>query len=227
MPEGGEGEGVTYTKEQLDAAIAESEAGLKAKRDELLSELKTAQKQLKALDGIDPEEVRTLRERMAELETERKAGEAKISAEQLKEIRGQVEAELEKRYGPLREENDHLKADNRRLRLDDRVKSVMAKARARPERIDALYKLTGEAFDLTEDGEPMVADSPGASVEEFIADEVAKQYPEFFEGSGSSGGGASKSVGGAGGAKHIAADDVEGWDPAKVVSGEIVVEMPG
>ena len=102
--------------------------------------------------------------------------------------------------------------DNRTLRLDSVVKAEMAKAGARSERIDALYKLAADEFDLTDDGKPMLKNRPGIEVSKFVAEDLKKQYPELYNGTGSSGGGAPRSTAGGGGAPNtIAADDAEGF----------------
>ena len=88
----------------------------------------------------------------------------------------------------------------------------MSKSGVRAERVDALFRLTGDQFDLTEDGQPMLRDRMGTPVEKFITDDLSKAYPEFFTGTGSSGGGASKSAGGASGnPRTIAANDGKGF----------------
>jgi hypothetical protein len=121
-----------------------------------------------------------------------------------------VRNDLEREYLEVKTERDQLARDKRALQLDDRVKGLMAKSGVRAERVDALYRLTGERYDLTSDGQPMLKDRVGTPVEKFIAEELVKEFPEFYMGSGSNGGGASKSAGGAGGGlgRSIAAGDL-------------------
>lgn len=193
------GEAKTYTQEELDALIAEKVGevdGLKANTKKALDEVKAARARLAAYEGLDPEEAKTWKTKLTELEQQTKAQQAGITAETLQKLRAETEAELTKKYGPVVDENSQLKTRIRGLLLDDRVKAQMAKAGVRAERIDALYRLASDRFDLTEDDQPMVKDST-KEVTKYVAEELLKEYPEFFAGSGSSGGGASKSTGGA------------------------------
>ncbi len=194
--------GETYTQEQVDAMIAEriaaETAGLKKSQAELLKEAKEAKARAALYGDLDPEEAKSLKQKFAELEQQAKAQAAGITSEQLAKLRQEAASEYEKKYGPVVAERDQLKSEIRGLKLDSVVKAQMAKAGARAERIDALFRLSSDRFDLTDDGKPMVKDAT-KEVDKFIAEDLLKEYPEFFQGSGSSGGGASRSNGGAGG----------------------------
>lgn len=194
------GEAKTYTQDELDALIAEKIGeleGLKRNQQEAVKEAKAAKAQLKAFEGLDPDEAKALKARIAEMEQQAKAQAAGITSEALAKLRAEAAAEYEKKYGPVLSERDALKSEVRSLKLDSNVKAMMAKAGARAERIDALFTLSRDRFDLTDDGKPMVKDAT-KEVDKFIAEDLLKEYPEFFQGSGSSGGGATKSAGGAG-----------------------------
>jgi hypothetical protein len=52
----------------------------------------------------------------------------------------------------------------------------------------------------------MLRERPGTPIEKFVTEDLKAMYPEFFEGTGSSGGGASKSVA-SGAVRIIPADD--------------------
>src|SRR4051812_2308952 len=148
------------TEEELNAIIAERLAaeteGLKTSQAKLLTEKKAAQARAALFDGLDPEEAKTLKTKFAELEAQSKATAAGITSEALAKLRAEALAESEKKYGPVASERDALKAEIRGLKLDSHVKTLMGKAGARPERIDALFKLSQDRFDLTDDGKPMV-----------------------------------------------------------------------
>jgi hypothetical protein len=125
------------------------------------------------------------------------------------------------------QENDRLKGEVRGLKLDTVVKGLMGKAGVRPERIDPLFRLTAERFDLTDDGDPMLKSS-AKELDKYMAEDLKTEYPEFFQGSGSNGGGASKSNGGAGGA----GPKVIGNTPAELMAnieglakGEVIVKV--
>lgn len=214
------GDDKTYTQEEVDALIEERNKALEAKRDEILGELKDAKAKLKALDGVDPEEHKKLQQKITDLEQQKKADKAGITSEQLTKMRAEVEQDMISRFAKMSasELADQIPAvkdvvhDNRSLRLDSVVKAEMAKAGARSERIDALFKLTADQFDLTDDGKPMLKDRPGIEVGKFVAEDLKKQYPELYNGSGSSGGGASRSTAsGSGAPQTIAADDGEAF----------------
>lgn len=200
-------ESTTYTQDQVDQMVAERNKALEAKRDEILTELKAAKDKLKAFDGVDPSEHRKLQAKLTELEHQRKAQEKGIQSEDLVKMRQEIRQDLDKEYGPIKQQLEEAHKEVRTLRLDNVVKMQMSKAGVRGERVDALYRLTGEQFDLTDDGQPMVKERPGTEVHKYI-EGLADEYPEFFLGSGSSGGGASKSAGSAGGpAKTISLGD--------------------
>ena len=205
------GETKTYTQDEVEALIAErlnaEVEGLKKSQSQLLREKKEAQARAAAFEGLDPEEAKALKARIAEMEQQAKAQAAGITSEALAKLRAEAAAEYEKKYGPVLSERDALKSEVRSLKLDSNVKAMMAKAGARAERIDALFTLSRDRFDLTDDGKPMVKDAT-KEVDKFIAEDLLKEYPEFFQGSGSSGGGAIRSAGGAGsvGPKRISND---------------------
>jgi len=194
----------TFTQEELDAAITERNKALEKKRDELLSEAKAAKDATRQRE----EELAKLQTKIAEMEQEQEAKKVGITSEQLDKMRAEAQANLEKQYGPLKQQLEDAQREVRELRLDNVVKGAMSKAGVRAERIDALYRLTSDRYDLTDDGKPMLKDDPGTPIDTHIKDEVSKEFPEFFEGTGSSGGGAPKSVSsGIGRVKKIAADD--------------------
>jgi hypothetical protein len=203
-------EPITLTQEELDAKIAEATAAATAalvtKRDELLAETKAAK-----------EAARAVKAQLAEMETATKAMKAGISSQELERLRAEVDGQ----YRPVVEA---LKAENRRLKLDGVVKEQMARGGARADRIEALFKLTAGEYDLTDDGQPMLRERPGTPIEKFIAEDLKAQYPEFFDGTGSSGGGAPKSVA-SGAVRVIPAGDplAFGKNAADIASGKAEV----
>jgi len=212
----------TFTQEEVDALIAERNEALERKRDELLTEAKAA----KAAQRKQAEELAQLQARLAEVETEKEAKKAGITSEQLAEMQAKAEANLEKRYGPIREQLEEAQREIRQLRLDTVVKGAMGKSGVRGERVDALFRLTADRYDLTEDGKPMLKDAPGTPIDQYISDELSKEYPEFYEGTGSSGGGASKSVTSGGGpVKAISIEDQDAFmgNLEAVASGKVKV----
>lgn len=200
----------TYTQAEVDALVAERNKGLEGKRDELLTELRDAKAKLKGFDGVDVSEHRALQTKVAELEQQSKANKAGMTSDELVKLRQDVTADLLKQFAG--DPSAGLRAfpwaatlasENRALKLDSVVKAEMAKGGARAERIDALFRLTSDRFDLTDDGKPMLTSSPGLEVGKYVTDDLKKEYPEFYNGSGSSGGGASKSNAGGGGFRTV------------------------
>lgn len=170
-------------EELREAAIETKDGKFVVVRDEDTTGLKSA---LEKERGARKEAEKAAREREArlrELELEAKASKEGLTAERLKEIRAQVAAEFE----PWKSKAEQYAAENRALKLNDRVKALLAKA----EFVDAevAWKLFGEQFDLTEDGQPIVKDAPGTSLDAHIA-KLAEAHPYLVKGSQIAGGGA-------------------------------------
>jgi hypothetical protein len=202
----------TYTQSEVEALIAERNKALEAKRDELLNEVKSVKDRLRGFDGVDPGEYRKLQARLTELEQQKKADKVGITSEQLEKMRQEIRQDLDKEYGPLQEKLAAASQEIRTLKLDNVVKGQMSKNGVRGERVEALYRLTADQWDLTEDGQPMVKTRPGSEVGKHISDVLANEYPEFFEGSKSSGGGASRTAAGGGGSpRQIAWGDTDAF----------------
>jgi hypothetical protein len=136
----------------------------------------------------------------AALRTETEAKAAGLTGEKLAEIRAQAEAKFK---GDI-EERDRLKAENRALKLNDRVKALMAKADFID--VDAAFSLHAADFDLTDDGTPIVKADPTKALDQHIAD-IATQRPYLVKGSQASGGGAGHAKSG----KPSGSEDVFAW----------------
>jgi hypothetical protein len=197
----------TYTQAQLDELVAERNKALEANKNEILAELSETRKRLKAFDGIDPQAVKQMQTKLQELEHQKKADKAGVTSEELNRLRQEVRGDLEKEYAEFKSKAEQAAREIRELRLDSVVKGLMAKNGVRGERVDALFRLTADQFDLTDDGQPMVREKMGTPVDKYVADHLSKEYPEFFVGTGSSGGGASKSAAGSASPSVIPAGD--------------------
>jgi multidrug efflux pump subunit AcrA (membrane-fusion protein) len=127
--------------------------------------------------------------RAAELEQTSKAQKAGLTDAQLAELR----ADFEKQVAPEREARAAAEQKLRALQLDAALKSVMATSGVRAERIDTMWKLVGDQFDLNADGSPIVKANPTAQVKDHVAG-LVKEYPEFFAAPAASGGGADRSA---------------------------------
>lgn len=205
--EGQDDQPKTYSAEEYKA-LEEERAALLAKRDELLTETKEAKKRLKAYEGVDPEEHAQLKARLAELEQQKKADKAGITSQELERLRGEVRQSLEEEFAEFKTRAEQLASENRALKLDNVVKGVMSKNGVRAERVDDLFRLTADQYDLTDDGEPVLKEKMGLEISKYVGEDLRKSYPEWFEGTGSSGGGAPRSAaGGSGSSRVVRRDD--------------------
>ena len=226
----GSGEGGALTQAQVEELVKERLAEAKAANDEafqnLWKEAKEAKKRAKAFGDMDPEDVRDRLAKLADLEQQGKAAKAGLTKEQLDELRREERELVEKEFAPFKSEVERLRGELRSRTLDDEVMALMVKHGVRPDKAKKLFQLESENFDLTDDNEPFLAKAPGKDIGKFIEAELAKEYPEWFVGSGSSGGGASKSAGGAGGrVRTIAAGDNAAFlaNLEGIASGEVTV----
>lgn len=217
MAEGSEGgSAATFTQDQVDAMIAEREAGLKANRDELLKEAKTAKERLKAFEGVNPDEFKTLKAQAEEAALKKAAAEGDFKALE-KQLIDRHSAELAAKDGKLSKVE---KALHQRL-VQAELRKTIQDAGGLKDMADLLMeygarfvkvKETDDGFDayvVDERGNPRIADSVGTpmNIAAFVESELKTKYPRAFEGTGSSGSSAAKSNGGAGGVKTIAAGD--------------------
>ena len=201
----------TYTEDEVAAKIAEANKALERKRDELLTEAKNAKKQAAEIQTQYEQSMA----KMQELEQQMAAQSAGVGDEKLKELREQMKADFERQYAPFKSKVGELEdalgqkdGKIRELLLDNRVKAEYAKHGARAERVDPLFRLTNDRFDLTDDNEVILKDNREVPLDKYIREDLSSEFPEFFNGSGSSGGGASRSAASGGGSvRTIAAGD--------------------
>lgn len=207
----------TYSEADYHALEKQLEA-LKGKNAELIAETKDAKRDLKSI-----------KTEFADMQQEMSGKKVGITADDLKRMREEVRTDLEKEYAPAKVRAEQLTAENRTLRLDRIVKDAMLKGGARAERVDALFKLKQDEFDLTDDGQPMLRNRKGTPVEKYVADDLKTEFPEFYAGTGSTGGGAARSAAGGGNVGSIiAADDGKGFlaHVADIASGKATVQSP-
>lgn len=182
---------------EVDGEWVADPAKLKEAGFEDAAELKgTLKKEREAREAAE-KEAKRLKKEQEDKDKDAEITKKGVTEAELKKIRAEVRADLEKEFAPITVERDTLKKDNRSLRLDTAVKGLFGHkdVKVRGERHEALWKQIGDEFDLTDDGKPMVKDKPGTPVEKYLADNVKSRFPEWFEGSQATGGGA----GGAGG----------------------------
>ncbi len=134
--------------------------------------------------------LREAQTRLEELETAAKAKKSGMSDEQLAAMRADFDAKV----APYQTRAEKAEARLREKELDGALKSLMATSGVRAERIDTLWKLVADRFDLADGGTPFVKSDPTTDVTKTVAG-LVKEYPEFFSAPAGSGGGAPLSRG--------------------------------
>lgn len=205
------------TPEDVERLLEERTAGLKANRDELAREAKAAKAALKAWDGADREEYDRLKKSAAEIERKRATDEGNFKAveKQLTDLHAAERATDGKKIAKLT-----AALEKRGIRAN--LVAALSRAGAKPGMVELLVGEGArfmrmreteddfEEFVADEQGHPRMADSTGRplSVEAFVEQALKAKYPDAFNGTGSSGGGASRSAAsGSGGTAFIAAND--------------------
>jgi hypothetical protein len=142
---------------------------------------------------------RAAEKELDDLKRAEKAKAAGISDEEMQKLRDD-EAKARK---PLEDELSTVKAENRKLKLTDRVKALALAAGVMPDRIKQAMKILDERTDLTDASGIVVKDEDGKitteTVEDFLGKTFKKESPWFYAGTGASGSGALGSSGGGGG----------------------------
>lgn len=137
---------------------------------------------------------------LADLRRKETAVQHGISDEQLQKLRDEDEAKRK----PIEEERDRLRAENRKLKLTDRVQKMALDAGVMPERIEDAMMSLERRTELTDGDNIIVNDKAGHATTEKIEDFLAKTFkaekPWLYQGSGggSGGSGAGGSGGGSG-----------------------------
>jgi hypothetical protein len=126
---------------------------------------------------------------LQKLQTARKAADAGMTEEKLKELREEAKAEVLAELKPQLDAAATLKAQNRALTLDAVQKAKALKLGILPAKIEDFWTLRGGEFDLTEDGKPMVKGKPGLDPDKHLAG-LLKLNPEWVQGTKAGGGGA-------------------------------------
>ena len=231
MPEATE----TYTQEQVDALISErlaaETAGLKTSQRALLAEAKAAKDALRAYDGVDADQFKTLKAAADEAERKKAAAEGNFASleKQLIEKHGQELTKAEARAAKLQS------ALEQRL-VQAELTAVIAKHRGDPDLLMAIAAQnvrtreteTGfEAYVADAQGNPRIADGKGTpmSFDDLVTQVLIPKFARAFDGTGSTGGGAAKSSGSAGGTRVIPAGDNDAFiaNLADVATGKSVV----
>ncbi len=138
------------------------------------------------------------------LKNAKKASDAGLTEDQLRQLRADVRAEVEAEFAPVQADAEKAKAENRTLLLDNVMQQELLAAGFLPTRIKQVWQLHGGEFDLTDDRKPMVKGKPGIEPKKHV-EALKKLYPEWVQGTRAGGGGA------AGGASKMPAGGTK-WD---------------
>jgi hypothetical protein len=194
----------TYTREEYEAMVAERDA-VKANRDEIIKEAKSAKAKLQAWDGKDPAKYEQLLAAAEEAERKKAAAEGDFNTlknQLVEKHKGERDTDA-KRIAKLE------KALNERLVQAELTKAIASK-KGVPELLlpyaqqFARVRETDDGFEAylaDEKGNAMYADGRATPMDfgTFVEQHLMTKFPRAFDGTGSSGGGASKSIPGGGG----------------------------
>jgi hypothetical protein len=196
-----------FTKEQVAEMVAAEVAGLKANNATLLTEKKRLADLAKKYEGLDPDAARNALQAAEEAERKRAeaAGDWKAREAQLLEKVGKDMQAKDATIGTYRS------ALERRL-VDSEAVAAIAAAKGATKvllpHVKSQTKVVEEegefvVYVVDSKGNPRIGDAKGSPMTIAQLVEEMKQDPDFarnFDGTGSSGGGAPRSTGGAGGA---------------------------
>lgn len=187
-----------YTEEEVAVIQSERDA-LKGKHNELLTETKNAKAALKAYEGIDPAKAKALQKAAEDAEAAAAAARGDFSTREKQLIERHTQ-ELEKR---TTRETKLQRAVERRT-AEAEIRRAIAAAGGNAELLlphampYVKVRETDDDFEaiLEEHGQPLVADGKGSPMtfDTFVSERLKTKFPDAFAGTGSSGGGASKSI---------------------------------
>lgn len=128
---------------------------------------------------------------LQKLQNDDKGKAAGLTKEKLDEMRAEVRKEVLAELDPQIKAGEAAAGEVRTLKLDNRVKALAASNGVRADRLEAWWKQHRDRFDLTDDGkEIIVKGHAGKEPAKYIADELKKEIPEFYQGTKGDGGGA-------------------------------------
>lgn len=229
-----------YTQEELEARLKEENQGLVASQQKAMDQLKDTQRKLQALqdqyDGIDPKQVKKLLEEQDNREREKAKEKGDWEARE-QQLTDGLKAAHKKEVDALKSRLDKLDTSLRKAIVSQKLTEAIVAKKGdaslllpHAERfVDVRETDDGfEAFVVDDYGQAAVADGQGTPMtfEQLVEGKLATMYPRAFDGTGSSGSGASKSSnGGASGHNVVAADDDDGFiqNLEGIASGEVAV----
>jgi hypothetical protein len=173
-------------------------------------------KKLKAFGELTPEEAAELRE-LKRKQSEGGEKEKEKEKVDLDALRKKWRKEVDDEYAPKLKEIDTLRAENRKLKLEDRVRAQALKSGIVPEDIDDVMLITSKFFDLDEKDRIVVLDEEGdpssVTLEQFFDEKFKKLKPKYYAGTKASGSGANGSQGAGGSGPAV--DELNKLPPAE------------
>lgn len=207
----------------LDAEGVEDTSGLKSALQRERDERKAAKEALKAFEGIDPEEARSL------LTNKKKAEEDALKqAGKWEEMKSQIVSEWEKKLDPLAKERDRYRAAVDRYLIDAQATAAIAEHKGVPALLLPHVKQhirvveeNGEfvARVVDANGNPRIGDAQGnpMTISQLVERDFKQNdiFGRAFEASGAAGSGApaGSQAGGAGGKKQVKRADFDAMAP--------------
>ncbi len=207
------------SEEAFNAAVAERLAaetdGLKKSQRELLGEVKKAKDALKNYDGVDPEEFKRLKTAAEEAEKKKLAAEGDF-----KSLEAQLVGKYEKQIEDERAKASRYASTMEQHLIDAAIATELAKHSDTPRLLMPHMKAQMKVMEVDGQFVARVVDAAGTvrigkgqgaspmSIAELVDEmKASTEFAPAFRGTGSSGGGASKSAGSASGARVIPAGD--------------------
>ena len=201
----------TYTKSDLDKAVAEQVAGLKNKNNELISKEKELKAQLARFEGIDPDAVQATLKNFADQEEAKLITEGKID-EVLAKRAERMKADYDKTLSKLQSDLDNKDARLAKFAqraLSASVREVGAKLAIHTSAFDDALLRAQSAFDINDEGNAIAKDGvfgkdgKPLTLQEWFED-MKELAPHWF--AASSGGGSQGNFSGGSAAPKSLAD---------------------
>jgi hypothetical protein len=146
---------------------------------------------------------------LKKLEAEKKAESHGLTAEQLEKIRMEATADLTKQLADKEKELADVKTASRTKDIGAAFRTLAGEQKFLGTKLDDLFRLHGDEFDLTDDGKGLVVKGKVGVDPKKHMESLAKLRPEWVEGTKAGGGGAGGTTTGAtNGASTLTAEEI-------------------
>ena len=232
-------------KELVTAAVAEATSGLTKNRDQILAEKRAAEEKAKEIsqqwEGMDPQMVKSIMERMQNDEETKLMAEGKID-EVLERRTNAMKTDFEKQLakkdeelGSVSQERDGLSSKVSKMLINGFVRDAAAEHDLNPSAVeDAIFR-AGNVFQIDEHDNPVAKNQDGTvivgkdaktpiSVSEWLGN-MKETAPHWFKSSSGAGANGGPGGDGEGGGHTITRSDAR--NPAKYRQAKAVAEKAG